>query len=633
MTYISNSTPIYVLLIEDNQADANLIKTSIGDKDMPQVNLVCESTLAGGLERISADNQPDLILLDLGLPDSKGLETLRTILSHTDLPVIVLSGTEDEGLVNQALKEGAQDYIMKRQLHTAVLNYVLRYAVERHQLTNMLTERLHAQRVSEINLRNIIHSTLEGIVIIDHDGFIRYINPAGIEIFGRDVEDLISEQFGFPISTGRATEIEIIRPGSGPVIAEMKAVEIEWEDDTAFLVSLHDMTAHRRMEDQLRQVQKMEEVGRLASGVSHEFNNLMTVVNGFAEMLMNNLGKDDPLYDQAQEIRQAGIRAAQVAQQLLAFSRRQTMEFKLVDLNRLINDDIKMLYRLIGEDIQLVTTLTDQPAFIRADPVQLGQVIINLAVNARDAMPTGGTLFITTDCITLTQIEAEQTVGLKAGPYVRLMVRDTGSGISSVDKTHIFEPFYTTKEVGKGTGLGLSTVQGIVQQSGGVITVESEADCGTQFTICLPQVIEDNQTATPEAERAPHEADQSTAQEKTVLVVEDEPEVRRLAATVLENADYKVLEAASGPEALALALQHSAPIDILLTDVVMPQMSGYNLARQMDQYHPGIRVIYISGYMETDLIRYGIDIDDIILISKPFKPHHITETIESVLAS
>ena len=631
MDYNNLNTPISILLIEDNPGDANLVRAYINEEALNQVNLVCVDRLDEGLKYLSGDSPPDLVLLDLGLPDSNGLVTLRTILAHKDLPVIVLSGAEDKSMAIHALREGAHDYIMKSQLHASVLNYVLRYAVERHQLTKILKERLHAQRVSEINLRNIIHGTLEGMVIVDHQGGIRYINPAGMALFGRDVEELINEQFGLPMGEGQPVEIEIVRSGIDPIVAEMRTVEVEWEEEKAYLVSLHDMTSHRRMEGQLRQVQKMEEVGRLASGVSHEFNNLMTVVNGFAEMLMKNLGEDDPLYSQAQEIRQAGIRAAQVAQQLLAFSRRETMAFKLVDLNKIINDDVKMLYRLIGEDIDLVTTFTDEMAYIRADPVQLSQVIINLAVNARDAMPTGGTLFVTTDCVSITEEDAVRADGLHAGPHVRLMVRDTGFGMTATEQVHIFEPFYTTKDVGKGTGLGLSTVEGIVQQSGGSITVESEPEYGTQFAIYFPLVVEEKQPSPPSEE---HQKPESiNAQELTVLLVEDEMEVRRLAGMVLENAGYTVLEAASGPEAMALALQYTLPIHILLTDVVMPQMSGYNLARQLGQYHPGIKVIYMSGYMGSDLIRYGIDTANISLIQKPFKPHHITETIEAVLTS
>jgi len=416
---------------------------------------------------------------------------------------------------------------------------------------------------------------------------------------------------------------------------EVKSHELTFGGVAAGLALVTDVTerlraeeALRASEEQLRQSQRMEAVGRLAGGVAHDFNNLLTVVNGYSELALRRLEDGDPLRRSVEEIRRAGERAAHLTRQLLAFSRKQILQPKILDLNALVGESGKMLRRVIGEDVEIVLALRPDLWKVRADPAQLDQVLVNLAVNSRDAMPSGGTLSIATDNAVIGAEGARLADSTQVGPHVLLKISDTGCGMDDETLARIFEPFFTTKETGKGTGLGLSTVYGIVRQSGGFITVESEVGRGTTFSIYLP-------CAGEEAEREPRESDAEPEGlprgAETILLVEDEEIVRKMTRNILEECGYEVLTASNGVEALKVCASHGGAIDLLLTDVVMPHMGGRRLAEHMKVSHPRTRVLYMSGYTDDAILRHGVLEETAAFMEKPFSPETLARKVREVL--
>jgi len=386
-----------------------------------------------------------------------------------------------------------------------------------------------------------------------------------------------------------------------------------------------DITERRQLEDQLRQSQKMEAVGRLAGGVAHDFNNLLTVISGYGHMILRDLPGEDPLHGCVEEVLKAASRATSLTNQLLAFSRRQVIQPKVLDLNALVANMDRMLRRVIGEHIELETVLSPGLGSVRADAGQLEQVIINLAVNARDAMPEGGKLSIRTGNVEVAR-SSRLHADVRPGSYVRLTVADTGKGMDAEIMVHLFEPFYTSKETGKGTGLGLSTVYGIVKQSGGEVVVESKPGRGATFTIYLPRITEPALTAPlPEVETAVRSGTE------TILLVEDELGVRQLVCEMLQRLGYQILQASGGAEALRLFEQHQGSIDLLITDVIMPQMSGRELAQRLKVLQPTLKVLYISGYTDDMLAHHGVLESNVFLLQKPFAPDELAKKLREVL--
>jgi signal transduction histidine kinase/CheY-like chemotaxis protein len=397
---------------------------------------------------------------------------------------------------------------------------------------------------------------------------------------------------------------------------------------THFIATKQDVTERKSMEEQLHHAAKMEAVGRLAGGVAHDFNNLLTIINGYTELLLETPASEIKPSTFLNEIKNAGERAASLTRQLLAFSRRQVLAPQVLDLNDVVSNVEKMLRRLIGEDVELRTVLDPSLGQVQADPGQIEQVIMNLAVNARDAMPSGGSLTIETSNVQLDQSFARSHVKVKPGPHVMLTVGDTGVGMTAETKAHIFEPFFTTKGKGKGTGLGLATVYGIVEQSGGTIWVYSELGQGTVFKIYLPPVSE-----IPAAEgHLKTETDTTALGSETILVVEDEEGVRSLVRLALESGGYKVLETENPESALAKCADYDGPIHLLLTDVVMPQMSGPLVAEKVNSLRPSIKVLYMSGYTDDAVVRHGVLSEDMPFIQKPFTPMALRKKIREVLA-
>lgn len=386
-----------------------------------------------------------------------------------------------------------------------------------------------------------------------------------------------------------------------------------------------DITARKQLEDQFHQSQKMEAIGRLAGGVAHDFNNLLTVVNGYCYVLLAGLADDDEKRHHVVAIRDAGERAARLTRQLLAFSRKTIASPQLLDLNVLLTNFEELLGRLVGEDVILALDLLPDRLLIQADPAQIEQVIVNLAVNARDAMGTGGRLIIRTNICTIPANGAAQVGVLTPGNYAELTVTDTGCGMASEVQAKVFEPFFTTKPIGKGTGLGLSVVHGIVTQSGGDIAVQSQVDVGTTFRILLP-LAESNRTDEPESTTI-----NSSAGSETVLLVEDEDSVRRIASVALETQGYRVLPASSGAEGIELFKRHGDEIKLVVSDLVMPGMGGGQLAKELRRLRPSLKVLFISGYTEEICVQQGVMTSMESFLAKPFKPSTLARKVRTIL--
>jgi two-component system cell cycle sensor histidine kinase/response regulator CckA len=502
-------------------------------------------------------------------------------------------------------------------------------------------------RQSEERFRAVFESTTNSIIVVDEHQNILFANQAALDFtelsrdrtVGKNIRDslghlpeflqLWTTRINRVFETGETLNFEDkISPGDKTIYSDSSFFPIADDGGDILAVGLihRDVTERRNLEDQFNQAQKMEAVGRLAGGVAHDFNNLLTIIIGYSELALEELPAGSPLNKTITEVKTAGRRAAGLTRQLLAFSRRQILEPRPLDLGAVLADIEPMLRRLIGEDIVLVTHTEPDQGTVMADPGQIEQVIMNLAVNAQDAMPGGGKLTIETRNVDLDESYSRYHAGTKPGPHVMLAVTDTGMGMDKEKQSKIFEPFFTTKENGKGTGLGLSMVYGIVKQSGGSIYLYSEPEQGTTFKIYFPRVDE---------AAAPLERDREAAVVRggteTILVVEDEEAVRQVVSHMLGEKGYHVLEAADGQEALAAAEAVEGRIDLLLTDVVMPGLSGRQLAERMTDLYPGIKVLYTSGYTDNAIAYHGILAPRIHFIAKPFTPDSLMRKVRVVL--
>ena len=406
---------------------------------------------------------------------------------------------------------------------------------------------------------------------------------------------------------------------------EQRLVRNEAEQYVEVVGSWTDITERKNLEDQFRQAQKMEAFGQLAGGVAHDFNNLLSIILGYSDLLLQSLPKSDPSRQLVDEIYKAGERSAALTRQLLAFSRKQVLVTRILNLNEVVTDTDKMLRRLIGEDIRLTSTLDSQPWLVLADAGQIEQVILNLAVNARDAMPQGGRLTIETRNVKLDEDYVRTHKDARSGPHVLLSITDTGSGMPPEVIAKIFEPFFTTKEPGKGTGLGLATVYGIVKQSGGHVAVYSEVGIGTTFKIYLPRTEQASEPKIVSRVLIPPRGTE------TILLAEDEAGLRTLTKLILSQCGFQVLEAVDGEDALRVAAAHDGPIHLLITDVVMPGKGGRAVAERLADLYPGLRVLFISGYTDDAVIRHGVLRDGVNFLQKPFIARVLASKVREVL--
>jgi len=512
-----------------------------------------------------------------------------------------------------------------------------------------ITERKRAEealRRSEADFRSVVEDAPYGIYRASITGRFLQVNPALQKMLGYELEgellrrDLATDIFRHTGEYKRLSEI-LSRT------EEIKDMEMEWkkQDDTPitvrcsgrrvndengvaayFEVFAEDVTEKRVLERQLRTAQKMEAIGRLSGGIAHDFNNHLGVIIGYSRVLKRQLGENNVLCEHALEIEKAGQRAASLTKQLLAFSRQQVLTPAVLSLNTLAADMEKMLPRLLGEDIEVSLILDPGLGNVKADQGQIEQVIMNLAVNARDAMPAGGKLKIQTANVVLDQMYTRSHPGSKAGDYVMLAVTDTGTGMEAGTLTHMFEPFFTTKERGKGTGLGLATVYGIVKQSNGYISVESSPGKGSSFQIYLPR-----DEGQPAAEEQKTDLAENLRGSESILLAEDSESLRKLAQSNLESVGFHVLSASSGEEALEVAVRHGSTFDLLLTDVVMPGMNGRLLAEQLLPRQPGMKVLYMSGYTDSFIAGHGVLEPGTNLLHKPFTEEVLIRKVREVL--
>jgi len=642
--------PLRVLLVEDSADDALLLEREIrrGGFDLSLTRVENESQF------LSAMSQAwDVVVSDYVLPRFTALGVLRHLRHlHFDIPTIVVSGTVTESELVEAMKAGAHDYVQKQNLARLVVA-IRRELGEaagrrrRREAENALREAQERFRFVVENTADVVYRLRFPDMVYDYlsPGIERLTGYGPREINGVGLNGLIvsvTDTAGRPVAIEKlewARRIEQFGEFSADYQVRTKSGELRWLADHSFpwrdghgrllgaVGTLVDVTVRKDLEAQLTQAQKMEAVGRLAGGVAHDFNNLTTAILGYSELMLRRLDPDDPLRRHVAEVTRAAERAAALTRQLLAFSRKQLLQPKVLDVAEVLEHSRGLLERLIGEDVELVTRGEPGVGRVRADPVQLDQVILNLAVNARDAMPRGGRLVLEASNADLDEDYAHEHVTVRPGRYVMLAVSDTGHGMDKETQQRIFEPFFTTKEMGKGTGLGLSTVYGIVQQSGGYVWVYSEVGRGTTFKIYLPRVED-------EADRPPPVAEPPAARAITsglVLLVEDEASVRELLRELLETAGYSVLEASRPGEALRIAQARAEPIQLLITDVVMPEMTGPELARRLAEMRPGLRMLFLSGYTEGVVVDKGLLGEGAHFLQKPFTGEVLEAKVREVL--
>ncbi|HEY4710599.1 MAG TPA: PAS domain S-box protein [Candidatus Acidoferrales bacterium] len=746
-----------LLLVEDNSGDARLLREMLSEQATHNLELAHVESVSAA-EKHLAEHEVDLILLDLGLPDAQGLSGVRRAhAAAPHIPLVVLTGLDDETLATQAVQEGAQDYLIKGQIDTRGLLRALRYAVERkvlegqyrgllevapdamvvvdqggqivllnvqaekrfgyhrdeligQKVTNIIpegfAERLIAdgersaadalaqqigtgieltgrrkdgsefpieimlspldgvdgilvtaaiRDITERKRREYEMSRLVAVVESSHDAIIG-LTPEGIvvswnhgaeQIYGYPAAEAVGQSIVFTSPADRRLESLTLLQGvrRGETVETFETIRVK-KDGTHVHMSLtfspiensdgevvgvssiaRDVTESKNLEAMLRQAQKMEAVGQLAGGVAHDFNNLLGVILGYTGLLLDQ-NLDDSQRKSIQEIQKAGDRAALLTRQLLAFSRKQVLQTKVLDLNTVVAGAEKLLQRLIGEDIEMLVVLNPALGRIEADAGQLEQIIMNLAVNARDAMVPGGKLTIETSNVEIDEEFAVQHPSTRPGPHVMLSVTDNGCGMDAKTKAHIFEPFFTTKEFGKGTGLGLSTVYGIVKQSGGSVWVYSEVGIGSTFKIYLPCVSPGVEIAAPSDEPESIEGGL-----QTILIVEDEAALLEVTHRSLEAVGYAILAAQSPADAMRISETHQGPIHLMVTDVIMPGMSGAQLAARLSVARPEMKVLYVSGYTDDTIVRHGVLEHGLAFLQKPFSPKTLARKVREVLAT
>lgn len=582
----------------------------------------------------------------------------REELYAPDFDFHVLIAPEDRQLVEENLKRHMRgeeipsyEYTVVtragerlRAIHTTRL---IRYEGETAVLGIItdITERTRAEAAHR-RLATVVHQAAEAILITDTAGTIEYVNPAFTRMTGYSSEEAIGrnprllksgkhdEQFyrsmWASIQQGKDWTARFVnRRKDGSLYYAESTISAVHDNNGAivnYVAVQRDITQEVLLEEQLRQAQRMEAVGRLAGGMAHDFNNLLTGITGYTELALLELGGNDPIREHLQEIRKAAERASELTRQLLTFSRRQVLTPRVLDLNAIVTEMEKLIRRLIGEDLDVAVVLEPELWYVHADPSQLEQVILNLVVNARDAMPRGGKLTLETANVELGADYAKRHVDVEPGPYVMLAISDTGHGMDSETRERIFEPFFTTKDKEKGTGLGLSMVYGIVQQSGGHIWVYSEPGEGTTFKIYLPRAADDTRPA--EESVIQHSSLQGT---ETVLLVEDDDLVRGLARRVLTKNGYQVLEARNAGEALLLCERHQGAIDLMVSDVIMPQMNGPELVQRLTRVKPEMRVLYMSGYTDNAILHRHVLSPATAFLQKPFTPEDLARKVREVL--
>jgi two-component system cell cycle sensor histidine kinase/response regulator CckA len=639
----SKRQPLRVLLLEDSDSDAELIVERLerAGYEPAWIRVQNESEFVAALAP-----KLDVILADFNLPGFNASDALELLKARdVRVPMIVVSGSIGEEIAVEVLQRGAADYLLKDRLTR--LGPAVQRVIDERRLEAEKRKAEEAVKEAEGRTRFALDAACVGIWEIDlRTGAARWsetleaLHGMSPGTFGGTFDAFLDR-----VHTDDRTDVAASLDEARRYHTESHLLyRTQWPDGTTHWIRGKgktfyddagtpvraagiglDVTEWHVLQEQYRQSQKVESIGQLAGGIAHDFNNLLTAIHGYCEFVSNDLGPESPQQTDLAEIRRASDRASALTRQLLAFGRRQILEPRVFDLRESLRSIESMLRRLIGEDLKVVFRTTDDTARVKADPGQVEQVIVNLALNARDAMPQGGSLTLEVMTVELDQSYARQHASVRPGRYVMLSVSDTGVGMDAATQARIFEPFFTTKAPGRGTGLGLSTVYGIVKQSGGNIWVDSESGHGSTFKVYLPRVEDavDQVTSPP--------APAVLTGSETILVVEDEPGVRQLASRVLERCGYRVLVAATPNEALVLAQRYGDPIHLLMTDVVLPEMSGRSLASQMTTSRPAMRVMYMSGYTDDAIVHHGVLDLDTPFLQKPFTPEVLARKVRAVL--
>ncbi|HEX3645330.1 MAG TPA: response regulator [Vicinamibacterales bacterium] len=637
--------PIRLLVVDDAPEQARMVEAFLRSGGAWHDAAVRIAISYDEALRAFSETPFDVAIFDYMLGARDGLSLLREVRQKGYLtPIIVLTGHGAEDVAVEAMKAGAADYLSKANLTVETLERTIRHALALHAEERQRWHVEAALRASEERFRALVENSSDALFLSDGDGRVTYLSPSSerhlgwtpAQMVGRSIFDYINPGDRDLLATRMAetrghrgrTFVAQLRfhhaDGSWRIIEVLGVNRLADPAVAGIVVNVRDITERRRLEEQLRQAQKMEAVGELAGGVAHDFNNLLTGILGYCHLMLEEIPAEHPLRPDLQEIQSAGERAASLTRQLLAFSRRQMLQPQVVDINVLISQLEKLLRRLISADVELVTSLAPDLQPVTVDPASVEQILVNLAVNARDAMAAGGRLTIETANVELDEAYAMTHVTMNSGRYVMLAVGDTGEGMDAATRARVFEPFFTTKEQGKGSGLGLATVYGIVKQSGGYIWVYSEPGHGTVFKVYLPPTA-----ASVVARRADGEDSDLTGWE-TILLVEDEDAVRALAREVLRRHGYIVLEARHGVDALSVAERHLDAIHLLITDVVMPHLSGRELADRLAPIRPTMKTLFMSGYTDHSL-RHNDVPTGALLLQKPFTPEILARRVRNIL--
>jgi PAS domain S-box-containing protein len=630
---------LHILLIDDNPDDRALATREL-QRALPGV-VVDQITDAKALSLALDGARFNFVITDYQLRWTDGLSVLHAVKAHRpECPVIMFTGTGSEEIAVEAMKAGLDDYVLKASNYYARLPGAVKRALEQVAQRRSLKE-------AETRYRSLFNDIPIGVYKTTRDGKIIDANPAAVQMLryaGR--EELLSinaaelyvdsaERQRWQVQIGSDGVVKNfvtqLRRRDGKVIWVEENARVSRDDKGEVLYyegSMEDVTERLNLEAQLRQSQKMESVGQLAAGIAHDFNNILTIIKGHADLLLGRHALPLEFADPIKKISSAADRAANLTRQLLTFSRRQVMQQRVLDLNAVVQNVAKVLERTLGEYIALKLELASELPAIRADNSMIEQVIMNLALNARDAMPGGGELSIRTAAVEVDEPARKQNPDARPGHFVLLTVKDTGCGMDEQVMARIFEPFFTTKEVGKGTGLGLATVYGITKLHHGWIEVTSQLKHGTTFRVFLPAEAKSSEVVA----ESPVAAGEIRGGSETVLIVEDEPELRLLARQILECYGYRVLEAPTGAAALQLWPQHAQDVDLLLTDMVMPEgVTGWELAQRLQQQKPELKVICTTGY-SMDLVNRRQELPgEVQFLQKPFKPQTLARTVRECL--
>lgn len=638
-----------ILVVEDDPAHAEAISRSL-ELLAQRYRVRLARSMHEARLALSAES-PTLVLADLHLSDGNALDLLPDAREQACFPLLVLTSQGDERTAVQSIRAGALDYVVKSPDALAELPRIVERALREWHLRLERVRAERALRESEERFRVLFDSAPDALLIYEPDGRVLDANRAAERLFGRTRHELVSSRvdaLGF-IGHGSepspraylraATQQEpvalwVITASGERRDVELRTVSVQLSGRAVWLATVQDITARlqavqakRRLEDQLHHALKLDALGRLAGGVAHDFNNLLTAISGYAELMLRG-GADISEYPSAlQEILNASQRAAGLTSQLLAFSRKQMIEPVLLSLNALLDNATRMVQRLIGEDIDLAFEPAEDLWLVKVDRNQIEQVLINLAVNARDAMPTGGTLRVSTRNVCLDEPECARLLDADAAPgdYVLLEVADSGAGMDEETQSRLFEPFFTTKARGRGTGLGLSIIYGAVKQNGGFVSVRSQLGAGTRFSIYLPRAQGEL------AEPTGSELSVTARGAETILLVEDESAVREVVGRFLRNAGYHVLAREDARGAIALMTRPEVKVDMLLTDVVLPGMNGKQLHQHLIALRPGLRVLFMSGYTDDVIAKHGLVDPEIALLEKPLTQTALLRAVRSVL--